>query len=266
MIGVDGSAAVGRPLPPAILLMGPTASGKTDLAIALRDRLPVELISVDSAMVYRGMDIGTAKPTADELARTPHRLVDICDPAEAYSAARFRADALQAMDAARAAGRIPLLVGGTMLYYRALQYGLSRLPASDPAVRAELEQQMQAQGLGSLHAELARDTAAFVAALALRAYEREHEYHRVLHEFVDQIERLLTLAVLLVLGYAAADGLLSALTPGSVVVAVALVLVIRPLGGWMSLAGCRRDPGQQHGSPPGTPDRAPHVATKGTPP
>ncbi len=142
-------------LPLAIFVMGPTASGKTELAMALADRLPVELVSVDSALVYRGMDIGTAKPSPEELARYPHRLIDICDPAEAYSAERFRRDALSAMDEIRAAGRIPLLVGGTMLYYRALQYGLSPLPASDPAVRARLETELAEHGLARLHARLA---------------------------------------------------------------------------------------------------------------
>jgi tRNA dimethylallyltransferase len=144
------------PLPAAILLMGPTASGKTDLAIALRAHLPVELVSVDSAMVYRGMDIGTAKPGAEELARAPHRLVDICDPAERYSAARFRDDALREMREITAAGRIPLLVGGTMLYFRALQYGLSDLPPADPEIRARLELELQAHGLRALHRRLAQ--------------------------------------------------------------------------------------------------------------
>ena len=142
--------------PPVILLMGPTASGKTDLAIALHERLPVELVSVDSAMVYRGMDIGTAKPSAAELARAPHRLIDICDPAEAYSAADFRRDALAAMAEITAAGRIPLLVGGTMLYFRALQYGLSDLPHADQELRARLAQALQRDGLAALHARLAR--------------------------------------------------------------------------------------------------------------
>lgn len=144
------------PLPPAIFVMGPTAAGKTDLAIALRRQLPVELISVDSAMVYRGLDIGTAKPGADELAVAPHRLIDICDPAEPYSAARFRVDALREMAAVTRAGRIPLLVGGTMLYFRALQYGLSELPAADAAVRQRLERELVEQGLAGLHARLRR--------------------------------------------------------------------------------------------------------------
>ena len=140
--------------PPAILLMGPTASGKTELAMQLAERLPVALISVDSAMVYRGMDIGTAKPSPEELARCPHRLIDICDPADPYSAERFRADALAAMAEITEAGRVPLLVGGTMLYFRALQYGLSPLPASDPAVRGRLESELAEHGLAALHARL----------------------------------------------------------------------------------------------------------------
>ena len=135
--------------------MGPTASGKTDLAIALHGQLPVELISVDSAMVYRGMDIGTAKPSAAEQAAAPHRLIDICDPGESYSAARFRVDALREMAEITAAGRIPLLVGGTMLYFRALQYGLSELPAADPAIRARLEEELAELGLSALHRRLA---------------------------------------------------------------------------------------------------------------
>jgi tRNA dimethylallyltransferase len=143
-------------LPPAIFILGPTAAGKTELAIALRDHLPVELISVDSAMVYRGMDIGTAKPSREELARAPHRLIDICDPAQAYSAADFRRDALREMAQVSAAGRIPLLVGGTMLYFRALQYGLSDLPQADPGVRARLAAELERDGLARLHARLAR--------------------------------------------------------------------------------------------------------------
>lgn len=141
--------------PPAIFIMGPTASGKTDLAIALHEHLPVDLISVDSAMVYRGMDIGTAKPSRDELARAPHRLIDICDPAESYSAARFRVDALREMQGIADAGRIPLLVGGTMLYFRALEYGLSDLPPAVPEIRAQLEADLAEHGLAALHARLA---------------------------------------------------------------------------------------------------------------
>lgn len=142
------------PLPPAIFLMGPTASGKTDLAIALCERLPCELISVDSAMIYRGMDIGTAKPDAETLRRAPHRLIDILDPAESYSAARFRTDALREMEAIRRAGRIPLLVGGTMLYFRALEYGLSDLPGKDEAVRQRLNQEADALGMEAMHRRL----------------------------------------------------------------------------------------------------------------
>ncbi|AJR06823.1 tRNA (adenosine(37)-N6)-dimethylallyltransferase MiaA [Photobacterium gaetbulicola] len=145
-----------KPLPQAIFLMGPTASGKTDLAIRLRQQLPVELISVDSALIYKDMDIGTAKPDADELAQAPHRLIDIRDPAQSYSAADFRADALKEMADIVAQGRIPLLVGGTMLYYKALLEGLSPLPAADPAVRAQIEQEAADKGWQAMHEELVR--------------------------------------------------------------------------------------------------------------
>ncbi|AIR88305.1 tRNA (adenosine(37)-N6)-dimethylallyltransferase MiaA [Pseudomonas cremoricolorata] len=137
--------------PPAIFLMGPTAAGKTDLAIELTKHLPCELISVDSALIYRGMDIGTAKPSREVLAAHPHRLIDILDPAQSYSAAEFRHDALQAMAEITARGNIPLLVGGTMLYYKALLEGLADMPAADPQVRAELEAIAAEQGLGELH-------------------------------------------------------------------------------------------------------------------
>lgn len=140
--------------PQAIFLMGPTASGKTDLAIALRQTLPVEVISVDSALIYKGMDIGTAKPSQAELALAPHRLIDILDPAESYSAMNFRADALKEMADITASGRIPLLVGGTMLYYKALIEGLSPLPSADPSIRAEIEQRAEQQGWATLHQEL----------------------------------------------------------------------------------------------------------------
>ncbi len=142
-------------LPPAIFLMGPTAAGKTDLAIALSQQFPCELVSVDSALVYRGMDIGTAKPSKAVLAEHPHRLIDIRDPSEPYSAAEFCADALAAMAEITAKGRIPLLVGGTMLYYKALQDGLADMPAADPEVRAQLELRAATEGWEALHAELA---------------------------------------------------------------------------------------------------------------
>lgn len=140
--------------PTAIFLMGPTASGKTDLAIRLRQELPVEVISVDSALIYRGMDIGTAKPGAAELALAPHRLIDIIDPAESYSAANFREDALREMADITAQGKIPLLVGGTMLYYKALLEGLSPLPQADERVRTEIEAKAQISGWPALHREL----------------------------------------------------------------------------------------------------------------
>jgi tRNA dimethylallyltransferase len=145
-----------RSLPSAIFVMGPTASGKTDLAVALARELPVDVISVDSALVYRGMDIGTAKPEPELLTEVPHALVDILDPEESYSAARFREDALARMEASRAAGRVPLLVGGTMLYYHALQHGLSDLPSADPELRARLQARLAEEGSAALHAELAR--------------------------------------------------------------------------------------------------------------
>jgi tRNA dimethylallyltransferase len=139
---------------PAIFLMGPTASGKTALAISLLQHLPIEIISVDSALIYRGMDIGTAKPNAEELAAAPHRLIDILDPAQSYSAADFRIDALREIEAIHARQKIPLLVGGTMLYFKALLEGLSPLPAADPDVRRQIEAQAQQQGWEALHQQL----------------------------------------------------------------------------------------------------------------
>lgn len=141
--------------PVVLCLMGATASGKTALALALHERLPVEIVSVDSSQVYRGMDIGTAKPSREELARAPHRLIDIRDPAEPYSAANFCADAQREIDDIHRSGRIPLLVGGTMFYFRALEYGLSTLPSADPAVRTRLEQEAIEKGWATLHARLA---------------------------------------------------------------------------------------------------------------
>lgn len=143
-------------LPHAIFLMGPTASGKTDLAIALTRALPCDIISVDSALIYRGMDIGTAKPSQVELAAAPHRLIDILDPAQSYSAADFRRDALREMADIAGRGRIPLLVGGTMLYFKALLEGLSPLPSADPEVRRQLEDEAARLGWQALHDELKR--------------------------------------------------------------------------------------------------------------
>ncbi|WP_366929520.1 tRNA (adenosine(37)-N6)-dimethylallyltransferase MiaA [uncultured Thiohalocapsa sp.] len=144
---------------PLVLIMGPTAAGKTELALALVDALapvlPCEIVSVDSALVYRGMDIGTAKPSPALRARYPHRLVDICDPAETYSAARFRADALAAIADIRARGALALLVGGTMLYFRALLRGLAPMPAAHPALRERLAQEARARGPAGMHRWLA---------------------------------------------------------------------------------------------------------------
>lgn len=141
--------------PPLLCLMGPTAAGKSALAMALAEQLPVELVTVDSAQVYRTMDIGTAKPSAAEQAQVRHHLLDLVDPLEAYSAARFVTDALAAIADIRRRGKHPVLVGGTMLYYRALLQGLSQLPESDPLVRAELEARAAREGWAALHAELA---------------------------------------------------------------------------------------------------------------
>lgn len=135
--------------------MGPTASGKTDLAIFLTEHFPIDIISVDSALVYRGLDIGSAKPSAEELAKAPHRLIDVADPTDAYSAARFRKDALKEIAEIIAAGRIPLLVGGTMLYFRALLDGLSTLPESDEATRKNIERQANEIGWEKMHERLA---------------------------------------------------------------------------------------------------------------
>ena len=160
--------------------MGPTASGKSALAFALAERFPVEIVSVDSAQVYRGMDIGTAKPDAATRARIPHHLVDLIEPTDAYSAARFRADALAAVAAIRARGRLPLLVGGTMLYFKALHEGLSALPPADPTLRAMLDARAAAEGWPALHAELAQVdpvTAARLAPQDAQRIQRALEVH-----------------------------------------------------------------------------------------
>lgn len=140
--------------PLALFLMGPTASGKTELAIRLRQQFPVEIISVDSALIYKDMNIGTAKPDEPELSQAPHRLIDILDPSESYSAADFRRDALIEMNDIVAQGKIPLLVGGTMLYYKALLEGLSPLPAADAHIRKQIENEAEKFGWARLHQQL----------------------------------------------------------------------------------------------------------------
>jgi tRNA dimethylallyltransferase len=154
------------PLPPAILLMGPTASGKTALAMEIADRFPVELVSVDSAQVFRDMDIGTAKPDPATLARYPHRLIDLISPEERYSAARFCDDARRELAEIVGRGRIPLLVGGTMLYFKALTEGLAELPEADATLRAAIDAEAAERGWPALHAELSRFDPATAARLA----------------------------------------------------------------------------------------------------
>lgn len=175
--------------PLAIFLMGPTASGKTGLAAELAQRLPVELISVDSALVYRGMDIGTAKPDADLLARAPHHLIDIIPPTEAYSAGQFRSDALRLMSEITGRGNIPVLVGGTMLYFKILQGGLSDLPQANEPVRADLLVQADQQGWPALHARLAQvdpETAARLEPNDAQRIQRALEVHALTGKSLTQ--------------------------------------------------------------------------------
>ncbi len=172
----------GEKLPPAIFLMGPTASGKTDVAVDLVERFPLEIISVDSALVYRHMDIGTAKPDAATLARAPHYLIDIIDPIEAYSAAQFCADALSLMAEITARGKVPLLVGGTMLYFKALREGLHDLPQADPSVRAALDAEAAERGWQAMHEELGRvdpETAARLKPADSQRIQRALEIFRL---------------------------------------------------------------------------------------
>lgn len=159
------SAVRAHDRPEVVFVLGPTASGKTGLAVELVERLDAEIVSVDSAMVYRGMDIGTAKPDAATLARAPHALIDIRDPAEPYSAADFRRDAVVEIERIQSAGRLPLLVGGTSLYFRALEHGLSDMPGRDERLRAELSREAAEQGWGALHARLAVIDAASAARI-----------------------------------------------------------------------------------------------------
>ncbi|GLC91692.1 tRNA dimethylallyltransferase [Cupriavidus sp. TA19] len=167
---------------PVVCLLGPTASGKTAAALALAADAPVEIISLDSALVYREMDIGTAKPTPEELAAAPHHLVDIIDPADSYSAAQFVTDAERLIGEIRARGNVPLIVGGTMLYYKALTQGLNDLPQANPAVRAELDQLAAEQGWPALHTMLAQVdpvTAARLAPNDAQRIQRALEIHRL---------------------------------------------------------------------------------------
>lgn len=143
-------------LPPALFILGPTASGKTALAMALADRFPVELISLDSAQVFRDMNIGTAKPDAETLAKYPHHLIDLISPEESYSAARFCEDALRVMREITARGKVPLIVGGTMLYYKALTEGLADMPKADAAIRAQIDAEAAIHGWPHMHMELAK--------------------------------------------------------------------------------------------------------------
>ena len=169
-------------LPPAIFLMGPTASGKTGTAVALYSRLPIELISVDSALVFRDMNIGTAKPDVDTLANAPHYLIDIIPPTTAYSAANFRTDALRLMADITARGKVPVLVGGTMLYFKALQGGLSKLPEANPEVRAQIEHEAAQAGWPAMHSKLAQvdpETAARLQPNDVQRIERALEVYRL---------------------------------------------------------------------------------------
>jgi tRNA dimethylallyltransferase len=169
-------------LPPAIFLMGPTASGKTNVAVEIAQRFPVELISVDSALVFRDMNIGTAKPDASILSKAPHHLIDIIDPTEAYSAAAFRHDALRLMAEITARGKIPLLIGGTMLYFKALREGLSKLPQADPKIRADLDAEIALHGIQHLHKQLALVDTATAARLApndTQRIQRAMEVYRI---------------------------------------------------------------------------------------
>lgn len=177
-------------LPPAIFLMGPTASGKTGIAVELAKFLPVELISVDSALVYRDMNIGTAKPDAATQALAPHHLIDIINPTEAYSAALFCSDALQLMAKITACGKIPLLVGGTMLYFKALQQGLSDLPKADQNVRAVLDAEIAQHGIHELHQKLVMvdaKTAARLKPADTQRIQRAMEIYRITGQSMSEL-------------------------------------------------------------------------------
>ncbi|WP_311222740.1 MULTISPECIES: tRNA (adenosine(37)-N6)-dimethylallyltransferase MiaA [unclassified Acidovorax] len=207
-----------RPSRPAyIALAGPTASGKTAGALAIAEalspHLPVEIISVDSALVYRGMNIGTAKPTAEEQARAPHHLIDIRDPLQAYSAAEFVADAQRLITEINARGALPLLVGGTMLYFKALIDGIDDMPAADPAVRAELEARAAAIGWPAMHAELARIDPATAARLAPADSQRIQRALEVWHVSGQPLSHFHTIKKIAASAYPSSAGALFSLEP-----------------------------------------------------
>ena len=182
--------ARGAPRLPVLLLTGPTGAGKTDLAIQLAEAAPVEIVSVDSAMVYRGLDVGTAKPASEVRARIPHHLIDICDAAESYSAGRFVGDALELIRAIHARRRVPLLVGGTMLYLRSLLDGLAELPEADPELRRELDVRAGRAGWPALHEELARFDPAAAARIAPNDAQRIQRALEVFHATGQPISEL----------------------------------------------------------------------------
>ncbi len=186
-----------RAKPAAIAIMGPTASGKSRLAMTLAERLPIEIISVDSAQVFRGMDIGTAKPSPAERRQVAHHLIDVIDPTEAYSAARFRADALALIAQTAGRGRIPLLAGGTMLYFKALRDGLSALPGADASLRAEIEAEAARDGWAALHAKLARldaESAARIKPTDPQRIQRALEVYRLTGQPMSELTRGATAA------------------------------------------------------------------------
>ncbi len=177
---------------PVVFLMGPTCSGKTGAAVELVQRLPLEIINVDSALVYQGLDIGAARPEPEVLAKAPHRLLGFLDPAEPYSAARFREDALREIADIHAAGRVPLLVGGTMLYFKALQQGLADLPAADPQVRADIDAIARVRGWPEVHrllAEVDPETAARLKPNDGQRLQRALEVYRISGEPLSALHR-----------------------------------------------------------------------------